>query len=75
MLGRKYLRAKVMQFLYAQHVSNEHPVIIESKLLQNIEQIFNIYIYFLSILLGLQDSTTIVNLDKNKLLTFLSLNR
>lgn len=64
-----------MQFLYAQHVSNEHPVIIKSNLLHNIEQIFNIYIYFLSLLLGLQDSTTIVNLDKNKLLTFLSLNR
>lgn len=64
-----------MQFLYAQYISNDHPVIVEFNLLHNIEQIFNLYKYRLSLLLGLQNSKIIFNLNKNKLLTFLSLNR
>lgn len=62
-----------MQFLYAQYISDDNPVMIESNLLFNIEQTFNIFIYILSILLGLQNSKFI--LKQNKLLTFLSINK
>lgn len=62
-----------MQFLYAQYLSNEHPVLVEDNLFYNIEHIFNIYIYIFSILLGIHNLNYFFK--QNKLLIILSLNK
>ncbi|WP_241518426.1 transcription antitermination factor NusB [Bacteroidetes bacterium endosymbiont of Geopemphigus sp.] len=55
MLGRRYLRARAMQFLYAQHLSGEDPRKVEHNMLHSIDKIFDLYVCLLAMLLGLQE--------------------
>ncbi|YBU88800.1 MAG: transcription antitermination protein NusB [Candidatus Walczuchella monophlebidarum] len=77
MLVINNFRTKVMQFLYAQHISNEDPKIVESNMFHSIEKIFDLYIYLLSLLLGLHEKKRLPvdKLADNKLLIILSKNK
>ncbi|AID37462.1 transcription antitermination protein NusB [Candidatus Walczuchella monophlebidarum] len=82
MLGRNNFRTKVMQFLYAQHISNEDTKIVEYNMFHSIEKIFDLYIYLLSLLLGLHEKFRSEKkrfpgdkLAYNKLLIILSKNK
>lgn len=56
MLSRRHLRIKVMQALYAHFQTEDSNVIAgEKKLIENIESIYDLYVYLLSALIEIND--------------------
>lgn len=56
MLSRRHLRIKVMQALYAHHQTEDTPLMAsEKKLVNNIESIYDLYIYLISAVLETGD--------------------
>lgn len=55
MLGRRQIREKVLQFIYAQHL-NESPIeTVDKQLSQSIEFIHHLYFYQINLLLAIQE--------------------
>lgn len=56
MLNRHFLRAKVLQSLYAYYIGDKKDIVAEEKLLfSNIEQLYNLEIYLLSTIFEMRD--------------------
>jgi len=61
MLGRRHLRAKVMQAIYAFESANDSASVVEKNMLTGIDKIFDLYIYSINFLIEIR------NLAANKL--------
>jgi N utilization substance protein B len=60
MLNRRHLRVKVLQNLYAYHQSEDRQLaIFEKSLLENVDQVYEMYIWLLNLLIDVADFTLI----------------
>ena len=55
MLGRRHLRAKVMQAMYAYECSSEDMLVIEKNMFNGIDKIYDLYIYSINFLLEVRN--------------------
>ncbi len=54
MLGRRHLRAKVMQAIYAYECSGDDVLVIEKNMFTGIDKIFDLYVYSINFLLEIR---------------------
>ncbi len=67
MLGRRHLRAKVMQAMYAYECSGEDMLVIEKNMFNGIDKIFDLYVYSINFLLEVRNlSNTKLEVRKKK---------
>lgn len=67
MLGRRHLRAKVMQAMYAYECSRGDMLVIEKNMFNGIDKIFDLYIYSINFLLEIRNlANTKLEVRKNK---------
>ncbi|MFV0530871.1 MAG: transcription antitermination factor NusB [Flavobacteriales bacterium] len=55
MLGRRHLRSKVMQAMYAYECSGEDMLVVEKNMFSGIEKIFDLYVYSINFLLEVRN--------------------
>lgn len=55
MLGRRQIRGKVMQSLYAYYLSNNREEVVETYMKKGMDDIFNLYIHLLMLLLEIKN--------------------
>ena len=55
MLGRRQIREKILQVLYAYNISGNELEYVENRMFQSIDEIYDLYIYQLNLLLAVRD--------------------
>ncbi|MFV0237273.1 MAG: transcription antitermination factor NusB [Flavobacteriales bacterium] len=67
MLGRRHLRAKVMQAMYAYECSSEDMLVVEKNMFNGIDKIFDLYVYSVNFLLEIRNlANTKLEIRKKK---------
>ncbi len=55
MLGRRQIREKILQSLYAYNIGGNEAEYVEKRMFQSIEEIYDLYVYELNLLLAVRD--------------------
>ncbi|TWP30626.1 transcription antitermination factor NusB [Apibacter muscae] len=67
MLGRRQLREKILQALYAYNIGGNDLSFVEQKMFQAIDEIYHLYIYELNLLLAVRDyAQEVIEKKRNK---------
>ena len=68
MLGRRQIREKILQVLYAYNISGNELEYVENRMFQSIDEIYDLYIYQLNLLLAVRDyALEVIERKKQKL--------